>query len=223
MNRIKVAISTPVDDNLYSLLVTKFCIDQPEIELVGVFSLHVWSFKRLLFESKRLGPLLIKKIWLKFFPTITQEDSQESTKIETNLRRKYHLKESSLRKLCSLENIDYLKTNSPNDSKTVSFLSQRNPDLVLSIGSVILKDEFIEIPAIGVLNVHMGILPEYRGIGVTEWPILEAKENNEVLIKSMIQEKLLTVKAGQNVIRMLPPLILEMKHVEEAINKIDKM
>ena len=83
-------------------------------------------------------------------------------------------------KLCSLENIDYLKTNSPNDSKTVSFLSQRNPDLVLSIGSVILKDEFIEIPAIGVLNVHMGILPEYRGIGVTEWPILEAKENNKI-------------------------------------------
>ena len=38
----------------------------------------------------------------------------------------------------------------------------------------------------------------------------------------MIKEKILTVKAGQNVIRMLPPLILEMKHVDEAINKIDK-
>ena len=50
----------------------------------------------------------------------------------------------------------------------------------------------------------------------------EAQENNEVLIKSMIKEKILTVKAGQNVIRMLPPLILEMKHVDEAINKIDK-
>ena len=51
---------------------------------------------------------------------------------------------------------------------------------------------------------------------------LEAVENNEILIKSLIKEKLLTVKAGQNVIRMLPPLILEMKHVEEAIEKIDK-
>ena len=59
-----------------------------------------------------------------------------------------------------------------------------------------------------------------RGIGLMIG--LEAKESNEILIKSMIQEKLLTVKAGQNVIRMLPPLILEMKHVEEAINKIDK-
>ncbi len=59
-----------------------------------------------------------------------------------------------------------------------------------------------------------------RGIGLMVG--LEAVENNETLIKSMINEKLLTVKAGQNVIRMLPPLILEMKHVEEAISKIDK-
>ena len=51
---------------------------------------------------------------------------------------------------------------------------------------------------------------------------LEALENNEILIKSLINQKLLTVKAGQNVIRMLPPLILEMKHVDEAISKIDK-
>ncbi len=59
-----------------------------------------------------------------------------------------------------------------------------------------------------------------RGIGLMIG--LEALENNEDLIKSMIKEKILTVKAGQNVIRMLPPLILEMKHVDEAINKIDK-
>ena len=59
-----------------------------------------------------------------------------------------------------------------------------------------------------------------RGIGLMVG--LEAVENNEILIKSLIKEKLLTVKAGQNVIRMLPPLILEMKHVEEAIEKIDK-
>ena len=48
---------------------------------------------------------------------------------------------------------------------------------------------------------------------------LEAKEKNEILINAMINEKLLTVKAGQNVVRMLPPLILEKKHVDEAIEK----
>ena len=51
---------------------------------------------------------------------------------------------------------------------------------------------------------------------------LEAKIENEILIKEMIKERLLTVKASQNVIRILPPLILEEKHIDEAITKITK-
>tara|TARA_B100001559_G_C16456168_1_gene601715 strand:- start:36 stop:1199 length:1164 start_codon:yes stop_codon:yes gene_type:complete len=51
---------------------------------------------------------------------------------------------------------------------------------------------------------------------------IESKIKNEVLIKEMINYKLLTVKASQNVIRILPPLILEEKHVDEAILKINK-
>ena len=38
---------------------------------------------------------------------------------------------------------------------------------------------------------------------------LEAKIENEILIKKMIEQKLLTVKASQNIIRILPPLILK--------------
>ena len=51
---------------------------------------------------------------------------------------------------------------------------------------------------------------------------LEAKIENEILIKKMIEQKLLTVKASQNIIRILPPLILKKKHVDEAIEKITK-
>ena len=40
--------------------------------------------------------------------------------------------------------------------------------------------------------------------------------------ESLKTQRLLTVKAGLNVIRMLPPLTLEKKHVVEAIEKIDK-
>ena len=59
-----------------------------------------------------------------------------------------------------------------------------------------------------------------RGVGLMVG--LVAKENNEKLIRLMRKQRLLTVKAGMNVIRMLPPLTLEMKHVNEAIEKIDK-
>ena len=51
---------------------------------------------------------------------------------------------------------------------------------------------------------------------------IESKIKNEILIKEMINHKLLTVKASQKIIRILPPLILEEKHVDEAISKINK-
>ena len=59
-----------------------------------------------------------------------------------------------------------------------------------------------------------------RGVGLMVG--LVAKENNEKLIGLIRKQRLLTVKAGMNVIRMLPPLTLEIKHVDEAIEKIDK-
>ena len=65
-------------------------------------------------------------------------------------------------------------------------------------------------------NVISGV----RGIGLMIG--IECVMNNELLIRSLINERLLTVKAGQNIIRILPPLILEMKHVDEAINKMTK-
>ena len=62
------------------------------------------------------------------------------------------------------------------------------------------------------------LVSDVRGIGLM---IGLTVEKNGILIEALKKERLLTVKAGLNVIRM-PPLILEMKHVEEAIEKIDK-
>ena len=174
MSSLKVVISTPVDDNLYSLLVTKMCIDEPGVQVVGVFSLKVWSISRLKVEFKRLRKSILSKVWLKFFVPKNQSNNKVSNKIESDLRHEYELTNSSLKALCGGNNINFIKTDGPNNKETISFVTKLEPDIILSIGSVILKDEFIGLPKKGVLNVHMGILPEYRGIGVTEWPILDS-------------------------------------------------
>ena len=70
------------------------------------------------------------------------------------------------------------------------------------------------------VNRFPNIISGVRGIGLMIG--IECVMNNELLIRSLINERLLTVKAGQNIIRILPPLILEMKHVDEAINKMTK-
>ena len=37
---------------------------------------------------------------------------------------------------------------------------------------MILKDEVIAIPALGVINLHSGLLPSYRGVMATFWAML---------------------------------------------------
>ena len=71
-----------------------------------------------------------------------------------------------------------------------------------------------------IVKKYTKLVSGVRGIGLMIG--LEAIENNGVLINAMREQRLLTVKAGQNIVRILPPLILEMKHVDEAIEKIDK-
>ena len=71
-----------------------------------------------------------------------------------------------------------------------------------------------------IITKYPNLVNEVRGIGLMIG--LQAVENNEILIQKLREQRLLVVKAGMNVIRMLPPLILEMKHVQEAVDKIDK-
>jgi acetylornithine/N-succinyldiaminopimelate aminotransferase len=109
-----------------------------------------------------------------------------------------------------------------------------NP-LAMSIATVVLdyilnKDFLKNVVKVGnylksrledeVIKKYPTLVSGIRGKGLMLG--IESKIKNEVLIKEMINYKLLTVKASQNIIRILPPLILEEKHVDEAILKINK-
>lgn len=59
-----------------------------------------------------------------------------------------------------------------NDSLCAELLRRLKPDLLLNCGTPrILKRDILEIPTIGVLGVHPGRLPEYRGCSCVEWAL----------------------------------------------------
>jgi acetylornithine/N-succinyldiaminopimelate aminotransferase len=93
-----------------------------------------------------------------------------------------------------------------------------NKDFLKNVAKVgnYLKDKLKE----EVIKKYPTLVSGIRGKGLMLG--IESKIKNEILIKEMINQKLLTVKASQNIIRILPPLILEEKHVDEAISKINK-
>jgi len=65
------------------------------------------------------------------------------------------------------------------------------------------------------------IIGEIRGVGLIKG--LKMLVDNAKFIKKLMNHKMLTVKAEENVIRLFPPLIVENKELDEAISKIEKV
>ena len=64
------------------------------------------------------------------------------------------------------------------------------------------------------------IIEEIRGIGLMLGIKINDKYNNNDIVQKFIDNKLLTIPAGENVVRLLPPLIINENHIKEACDKI---
>jgi len=68
---------------------------------------------------------------------------------------------------------------------------------------------------------YPGRIEEVRGVGLMIGLKLGPKIDSVALIGSLREEGLLTVPAAENVIRLLPPLIVEESHVDKAMAALD--
>lgn len=59
-----------------------------------------------------------------------------------------------------------------NAAPSIRVLRRWKPDVMVFVGGNILRDEVLQIPRLGVVNVHLGLLPEIRGMSSVEWSLL---------------------------------------------------
>src|SRR5277367_3642746 len=71
-----------------------------------------------------------------------------------------------------------------------------------------------------VVDRHPNVLAEVRGEGLLIG--LKAVVPSGELVTALRDEKLLTVGAGDNVVRLLPPLIVTEAEIEEAVQRLDR-
>lgn len=77
----------------------------------------------------------------------------------------------------SFKSFPFEKAPKVNDKAFISLMKYFEPDLFLSIRfGKIFKDEIISIPTHGLLNLHSGILPDYRGIMATLHALIDQKK-----------------------------------------------
>lgn len=66
--------------------------------------------------------------------------------------------------------------NQINSPQGIEQVKQMQPDLIISIRfGKILQQPIIEIPKLGVINLHSGLLPSYQGVMATFWAMLNGE------------------------------------------------
>lgn len=147
-----IMLSEPNNPN--SAILLDWLAQEPDFEIMFV----VTSTK--IINGKRAIKSFIKMIrmsgWWYFFGRVHEA-----------LYYKYssHL---TFRKVAELNGITEHKTDNASNPEFVAFMKSENPDIIVScVFNQILKQELLDVPKFGCINVHRSMLPRDRGLSAT--------------------------------------------------------
>jgi len=60
-----------------------------------------------------------------------------------------------------------------NSPESIARLKTWSPDVIIFAGGNILRQPLLDVPCLGVLNVHLALLPKIRGMSSPEWSLLK--------------------------------------------------
>lgn len=170
---VKVVIFSPNPYSLYSLSVLEFCrrLAVP----VDAVVLRCFTVHRFRSEWRRDGIKLLRKIWRKL--VLKRDENQDKVDASLNtlvnglnistrdVRRLAGKMGVPVRHVCEFEEI----TNE---------LAAGGSKVGLFTGGGMLKAPLIDAFSHGIINVHMGHLPQYKGMDVVQAPILEGRSDS---------------------------------------------
>jgi acetylornithine/N-succinyldiaminopimelate aminotransferase len=67
---------------------------------------------------------------------------------------------------------------------------------------------------------HPAVIEEVRGLGLMLG--LKCRVPNTDVIRACHEQRLLAIGAGENVVRLLPPLIVSDAEIDEAVGRLDR-
>jgi folate-dependent phosphoribosylglycinamide formyltransferase PurN len=78
----------------------------------------------------------------------------------------------SMKEVAGVYKFPLVVCKAQNAPESIARLREWSPDLVVFTGGNILRQPLLDVPRLGVLNVHLGLLPEIRGMSSPEWSLL---------------------------------------------------
>ena len=171
----RIAIFSPNPKSFYSTTVCELLMRSDDVIIDSIY-IKKFTLSRFRSEFARDGIRLLKKIWDKLI--LGKKVYSDNLNIETiiNLRAKREIK---LKNLCQLKSsVDVFTVNDLNEKFVERELKNRKIDVVVFTGGGLIKQNILDVSGLGVINCHMGKLPNYRGMDVVEWPILKNDFDN---------------------------------------------
>ncbi len=78
----------------------------------------------------------------------------------------------NLREVAARYRFPILTCKDQNAPDAIAQLNQWSPDLIVFTGGNILRKQLLRVPRLGVINAHLGLLPQIRGMNTPEWSLL---------------------------------------------------
>ncbi len=169
----RIVLFSPSRYSLYSIVVTELLLrNQVQVEAIVVRKMTNW--RRFTSEYRRDGNLLWRKIWKKL---VLRKSAYRKRPFETivDLMATEGITQRKLDDFQSTHNIPVVFTPDLNAPGVIQLLRATEPHLVVFTGGGLIRAEVLQLAGAGVLNCHSGLLPDYRGMDVIEWPILEGR------------------------------------------------
>ena len=169
---MRIAVTCGYDKSFHAIALIHELAKEQEVVLclrVGVFNLsRVKFYLRQIGIRKLLGKARVKLMGGKW--------ARERTFKEISPMLQYlksrSIPSKTVSATCRHTGTKHVAVKSLNSRKAIEELTCAKPDLIVYAGGGILKQEFLDVPRLGVLNAHGGPLPSFRGMNAEEWALL---------------------------------------------------
>ena len=170
-----VVVFSPSQYSLYSLAVVERFLGAG-VEVRGICVRRLLSGQRLREEYRQEGSQLPRKIWKKMLRRGTRPPGTETSGSR------------NLRALARDHGIPVIFCQTLNDLDVLDHLEKHAASLVVFTGGGILRRPILERAGRGVLNCHLGFLPDYRGMDASWWAVLEGQPDKLGLSVHLMDE-----------------------------------
>ncbi|MBL4597198.1 MAG: hypothetical protein JKX99_11545 [Robiginitomaculum sp.] len=170
-----VVIFCPNPYSLYTLALLQL-MHSYGVEIKGII-VRKFTPQRIWAEFQRDSWRIVKKVIRKLI--LRQDENPEPTLVSNKrILQEIHQTHNNVYKFAEDHQINAFAVARYDQEVVLKWLSQQNADVGCFTGGGMVSPATLAKFNLGVINIHMGHLPYYRGMDVVQWPLLEGRFDN---------------------------------------------